>query len=170
MRRRIVTLVATVSLLLWVTAVALWLRSFGADEQLTFRYRSKAYRLLIQSGATVIDNQPEIVAQTEREEKARRAIAAVPGSMFLLFLPRGERVVDPPSRIPLPWAKSSYVPLPAAAVLLLAAPVHAVMTWRTRRKRVTRGLCPSCGYDLTGNTSGVCPECGSAAAGASSVQ
>jgi hypothetical protein len=23
-----------------------------------------------------------------------------------------------------------------------------------------RGLCPTCGYDLTGNTSGVCPECG----------
>jgi hypothetical protein len=23
-----------------------------------------------------------------------------------------------------------------------------------------RGLCVSCGYDLTGNVSGVCPECG----------
>ena len=26
--------------------------------------------------------------------------------------------------------------------------------------RCTRGQCPRCGYDLTGNTSGVCPECG----------
>jgi hypothetical protein len=29
-------------------------------------------------------------------------------------------------------------------------------------ERRRRGLCPSCGYDLTGNASGVCPECGRA--------
>jgi hypothetical protein len=29
-----------------------------------------------------------------------------------------------------------------------------------RRRRRLRGLCLTCGYDLTGNTSGVCPECG----------
>lgn len=28
------------------------------------------------------------------------------------------------------------------------------------RRLVDLGLCSSCGYDLTGNTSGVCPECG----------
>ncbi|MDB5293091.1 MAG: hypothetical protein JWL69_4332 [Phycisphaerales bacterium] len=26
--------------------------------------------------------------------------------------------------------------------------------------RRDRGLCPHCGYDLTGNVSGTCPECG----------
>lgn len=32
-----------------------------------------------------------------------------------------------------------------------------------RRKRLLNlGLCPTCRYNLTGNTSGVCPECGSA--------
>jgi hypothetical protein len=31
---------------------------------------------------------------------------------------------------------------------------------RRRRARIARGLCPTCGYDLTGNRSGVCPECG----------
>jgi hypothetical protein len=30
--------------------------------------------------------------------------------------------------------------------------------------RKTKGLCPECGYDLTGNVSGVCPECGQAIA------
>jgi hypothetical protein len=30
-------------------------------------------------------------------------------------------------------------------------------------ERRSRGLCPSCGYDLTGNVSGTCPECGSSA-------
>jgi hypothetical protein len=35
--------------------------------------------------------------------------------------------------------------------------------WRKcydRDKRIAKGQCTSCGYDLTGNTSGVCPECG----------
>jgi hypothetical protein len=31
---------------------------------------------------------------------------------------------------------------------------------RIRRRRGNKGSCPTCGYDLTGNTSGVCPECG----------
>jgi hypothetical protein len=29
-----------------------------------------------------------------------------------------------------------------------------------RDARRSRGLCPGCAYDLTGNESGVCPECG----------
>lgn len=35
--------------------------------------------------------------------------------------------------------------------------------WRRaydRAKRISRGHCAYCDYDLTGNTSGVCPECG----------
>lgn len=36
---------------------------------------------------------------------------------------------------------------------------------RTRQRsvsirRMQRGQCPKCGYDLTANTSGICPECG----------
>lgn len=31
------------------------------------------------------------------------------------------------------------------------------------RRRRRRGLCLTCGYNLTGNVSGVCPECGAAA-------
>jgi hypothetical protein len=63
----------------------------------------------------------------------------------------------------------------ANPVYLIAVPywlpvlITAIMpSWwvalqRRRRLRAWRsraGLCVSCGYDLTGNTSGVCPECG----------
>ena len=45
-------------------------------------------------------------------------------------------------------------------VLVGAYPAARMIWWPLRRRRRrTRGLCPSCGYDLTENTSGVCPEC-----------
>lgn len=34
---------------------------------------------------------------------------------------------------------------------------------RVRSLRPDAGLCPACGYNLTGNASGTCPECGSPA-------
>jgi hypothetical protein len=49
----------------------------------------------------------------------------------------------------------------------LAVVVSGVWFWyRLERplelanERRAKGLCPGCGYDLTGNVSGVCPECG----------
>lgn len=44
--------------------------------------------------------------------------------------------------------------LPAAWLLL------AFRATRRQRFRRKNGLCPSCGYNLSGNTSGTCPECG----------
>lgn len=56
------------------------------------------------------------------------------------------------------------VPL-GATTFGLGSPPLAVLALRTTRRyrRRKRGLCLTCGYDLTGNTSGVCPECGTAA-------
>jgi hypothetical protein len=47
----------------------------------------------------------------------------------------------------------------AATSVLPAVRLRAI--WR-RLRRIRRGLCTDCGYDLTGNTSGTCPECGRA--------
>ena len=49
--------------------------------------------------------------------------------------------------------------LPLWLPLLAAAIPTAFLCLRDRRP--PKGHCPSCGYDLTGNSSGVCPECGS---------
>ncbi len=54
----------------------------------------------------------------------------------------------------------------AAAVAFVAtcAVTALVGRYRFRRDlpedRARRGLCPDCGYDMTGNVSGRCPECG----------
>lgn len=39
-----------------------------------------------------------------------------------------------------------------------------IVRYRLRKLqgRASRGLCPTCTYNLTGNTSGICPECGTA--------
>ena len=47
--------------------------------------------------------------------------------------------------------------------LLIALPTGWLF-W-SDHKRKKPGLCPSCGYSLTGNTSGACPECGAVAVG-----
>ena len=42
-----------------------------------------------------------------------------------------------------------------------AMPGVLPVVWAVSRVlgRNRRGLCPVCGYNLTGNTSGLCPEC-----------
>ena len=59
---------------------------------------------------------------------------------------------------------SKGVALPYWMIILFMAiaPAFWVRAEISRRRRLRSGLCQSCGYDLTGNTSGVCPECGAA--------
>jgi len=40
--------------------------------------------------------------------------------------------------------------------------VANLIFWVVSKFRHTKGFCPKCGYNLTGNASGVCPECGTA--------
>jgi hypothetical protein len=52
-----------------------------------------------------------------------------------------------------------------SALTLVATGCAAGVNVRRLRRyrgiiRTERGLCPRCGYDLTGNVSGTCPECG----------
>ena len=59
------------------------------------------------------------------------------------------------------------IALPWWYLLLLVAgatPLERFAKWlwikRRSERRRRAGLCPSCGYNLTGNVSSVCPECG----------
>jgi hypothetical protein len=61
---------------------------------------------------------------------------------------------------PLGWERRLTVSMliPAIAFLLLPAVWAKAFVQQRRRRRA--GLCATCSYDLTANTSGICPECG----------
>jgi hypothetical protein len=52
-----------------------------------------------------------------------------------------------------------YWPLVIVCALL---PIRSAIRWTPRKRRIKRGLCPACGYDLRA-TPERCPECGSTA-------
>jgi hypothetical protein len=62
------------------------------------------------------------------------------------------------------WSVGLWRPFLLSLLLLLPA-ARGLRRWRARLRHAA-GLCPQCGYDLTGNLSGVCPECGTAAGAA----
>jgi len=51
--------------------------------------------------------------------------------------------------------RNEWIVLPAIAATIIVA----LVTYR-RKKPPPIGVCPTCGYNLTGNVSGICPECG----------
>lgn len=73
-----------------------------------------------------------------------------------------ERRHEATPRIVTP-AKSVGVPCALALATFAALPVARLTLRHRRSRRISQGLCPACGYDLTGNVSGVCPECGARA-------
>ena len=54
------------------------------------------------------------------------------------------------------------VPVLLTGMIALLPFARRIRLRRVREERVTRGLCPACGYDLRA-TPGRCPECGNAA-------
>ena len=76
----------------------------------------------------------------------------------------GERSWNGNQRIVV-WHKAIALPWWYLLLLVAAAgPLEGFVRWLWLKRRSERrrraGLCPACGYNLTGNISGVCPECG----------
>jgi hypothetical protein len=73
------------------------------------------------------------------------------------------RILDPPLEND-DWVPARIVwPEAVANSIFFATPLAVIyLTWLgvTRRIRIKRGQCASCGYSLRGITSGECPECG----------
>lgn len=162
MRPKLFSVAWVLSMLLCIASAALCMRSFWNDSEVPCKYRGERCRAWVRSGRLGIDNEPEVQAQIEKERLTRETVSSMPGFGLLVFVPRADTIMNPPSRVPPRWSHSSAIPLPAAVVLLAIFPLRAGWRLSIRHRRRNRGLCTSCGYDLTGNVSGVCPECGAA--------
>ena len=160
MRRRIFNSAAGVSLVLWVAAIVLWVRSYrvptvgiiGDELKLPFvqvysiwgdlritspppphqGYLSGAFVNKAPDGT--ITNVQFVQSYTPQHSASMR--------FYLLAILT--------SVLPVSWATLACV--------------------STRRRQTNPLVCSACGYSLTDNVSGVCPECGTPVAGKAEVK
>jgi hypothetical protein len=171
------------SLLLLVATLVLWVRSFHVGESIRLTRRvtvpdaplkaeSHAFELCSAAGglAIVVETvDPFDSAPQERIEKR-----------YLWLLDRYPDPTYPTSGRPKPslWnyaglafsefavttSRSRFdqrnltIRWPVIVSCTTLAPL--LWVWRRARRRRHKNGCPTCSYNLTGNTSGVCPECG----------
>jgi len=64
-----------------------------------------------------------------------------------------------PRRDVIIYSRMFRIIIPLWIPFLMCTAPTALLFYRDRR-RIPPGHCPTCGYNLTGNTSGKCPECG----------
>jgi len=168
-RRRLFNLAALLSLLLCVAAVVLWVRSYRVSESIAATAMNRTFYAGSESGWVIAYTQPQNTLEepfwylsrdpadrvlhelVQAEDYLFRADpmncwAFGPHLGFFLGIERVRRVV----MVSLPY--------PFVLIVLSALPVVYIR----HRRMGSFGHCPTCSYNLTGNTSGVCPECGTA--------
>jgi hypothetical protein len=143
------------SLIMYVAAIAMWVRSYRFIDTVTFEFRGRAIEWVSAYGRIRLSNEPEI----RRHQ-----------SQLMLQVLIDEVHSGPPSQSPPPPPQPSP---PAPAPIEFNLPYWAVLafttpglTWivvRSRRRDVP-GLCRVCGYDLRA-TPDRCPECGNVPGG-----
>ena len=174
MRRRLFALASAVSLLLCLASVVQWVRSRTSD----CGFDLEAYKdgALTDDWKATSETYLWLTYEHRREEFDRKGTA----KHYKLSWSSARHIESPSAR----WneeptsvwgrlgfayertANDRYVgwfvhlPFWAAVVPTSVLPVLLAFVVIRRTRRGLAGLCPTCGYSLTGNTSGVCPECG----------
>ena len=168
MMRRLLDLLATVSLLLCVAVGVLWLRGRSAGDVVSYTAAGRRFELASMAG---------VLALTTGDAAAGRPAVGFEyrgqRSQIILFHMLLKSQDDP---LPLvdrmgfghfggPMSRTVMAPHWAVALPLSVLPLWWVLRAPARRRRRLRagsGLCPGCGYDLRA-TPERCPECGRSA-------
>ena len=168
MKRCLFITFACLSLLLCAATVAAWVRSYRVAENVSWRQGRGAAGFGASRGQLsfwrAVPDGPDLFVDSTY---------AAGGGAWQPFDP--ERLSRPGIEQYARWggfgfwagrslgAQRQYLFVPCWAVALVTS-LAPLRWWRSgrrrRRERRPRGMCPDCGYDLTGNESGVCPECG----------
>jgi len=172
-RRALFALAAAVSLLLCVTLISLWVRSYRISDLFTYEPNKSSYSVYTNRGETGFQR----IDLGDPVHPWRHYLALVDARMRYnppesprrwagFFIETGF-LKTPVYRLN-PLAISHYKSCWYIAVVIpywawtAAALSFFAFTIRPALRRVGRTSVPrcACGYNLTGSTSGVCPECG----------
>jgi hypothetical protein len=141
MRRRLSNLAAAVSLMLCAATVALWVRSCSVRDDVVYRSVNVwSHTGRCRFAVVVPPTDFKLISADIRHAATQPAYSA-----FSFYMSNGRLHVC----VPHWFVLSVFAAVPAAWLSLYA---------RIRR-RLTRGRCASCGYDLRA-TPERCPECG----------
>jgi hypothetical protein len=149
MRRKLFTLAAGVSAVLFVGACVLWVRSWWIDDSVQWRRRIdgntiETWSLQTAAGQVGLSGEQNWAPNLPVGSDLSWASAAA-------------------SRVPPRWVSQGSIPGWHLMVYTGALPlwwaVRSLYPTLTRRSRRRLGLCIHCGYDLR-TTPDRCPECG----------
>lgn len=165
-----------------VATLAVWHRSYGAEDSARFVWQGRAWELRASRGRLYLHNGPQQqleMAQVElRQTRIVRLNAELartgPGlfvrprpAVMARYEPARQQILAAIARwrtvkIPRTAAHSTSVPLWVLLALLALPPLAQGMLLIRRLDRRRRNCCPACAYDLRA-TPGRCPECGTPA-------
>jgi hypothetical protein len=170
MKRRLVNVLTFVSLPMLAATAVFWVRSHRIGDRLWWYDRPSVVQvdsndglLRVEWGDMVSREAPmspgwggtfwpfERVADTYKVD-LKKGITL--GFRYQRWTWNTPEVSADGRRITFPY----WVPALVLSVPVVAGAIR-YGSGRRRARRIDRGRCGSCGYDLTGNTSGVCPEC-----------
>jgi hypothetical protein len=194
MLRRLFTVLSVLSLMLCTAVVVLWVRSYSAGEKVSYGWtvppESRAVTLLAYTNRGMLylsrydvscsgPVPPEFwgdPAGRLQWERYRPYPPLAPADRYLLGFrstdaSRATPLTDPPGVARAERWRIVAVPLWVPWLGLGVWPAARLWLWHRSRgaRRLAKGLCPSCGYDLRA-TPGRCPECGTAVAADADAQ
>lgn len=155
MRRRLFAVASALSLLVCVATVVLWVRSHWVAYALGGTTPGSIYSAVASRGRIGVglaSLKSGGFSFYHSSSGAPWDIGAYGTLGRLGFFVDTRRAADGRRRI--------AVVFPIGAIAVAATVLPGSWLVMGIRKRSEKGRCPTCGYNLTGNTSGVCPECG----------
>ena len=178
--RRLFTLCSAVSLVLFLAACVLWVRSYFVGDQLRLNSWTSGYgrvevvhREVLSTWGCLTFSRNEL-SSTDPDAAARVSRTPPPTVSYWAYARVGRnrlanQLVPHTMRVrntsPMNVWASAYnalqVPFWMVSACFAVAPAAWLVRHHGRRRRQQLGQCPSCGYDLRA-TPGRCPECGTA--------
>ena len=155
MRRRLLNLLAGLSLLVCLAGIVSWGRSYGVGDAVYVTRGLRSVGVTSEGGSYAFStflHPKDYGVRWSWGSYAKRCTPAAAVRRLWLFGWAPEKVGAHDVVVPQWIVPAIFGPLPAVRIA----------RWRRLRRRSDASACQGCGYDLTGNESGVCPECGEA--------